>query len=179
MGMEGLVERLKRRDEKAFEAVMGHYKDPLFRFLLSMVVKPDLAEELTQETFVRLYFHVNSLKSDFLKAWLYRVAGNLARQEFRKRKLLGFFSFEREEEAPGVMGDEEAINLRRMIDTLPGPYRVPFVLKEVEEWSFEEIAETLGKPVGTVKSLVSRAREKLKGSEKQENIHEREESHEG
>ena len=42
MGMEGLVERLKRRDEKAFEAVMGHYKDPLFRFLLSMVGKPDL-----------------------------------------------------------------------------------------------------------------------------------------
>ena len=70
------------------------------------------------------------------------------------------------------------IPLRRMIDTLPGPYRVPFVLKEVEEWSFEEIAETLGKPVGTVKSLVSRAREKLKGSEKRENIHEREESHE-
>ena len=162
--MNALIEKLKKKDEAALKEVMSMYKKPVCNFLNLMVGNRELAEELTQDTFVKVYFKAHSLKTENLKSWIYTIAVNLARSEFRKRRLKILFSLSDigEHHVSFTPSYENSIILEQVMTQIPEKYRVPLVMKEVDNFSFEEIAETLQKPLGTVKSLVFRGKKLLR-----------------
>ena len=122
------------------------------------------AEELTQDTFVNVYFKAHTLKTSNLKSWIYTIATNLARNEFRKKKIKYFFSLSDINELNFSYNPsfENEYLIEQLMATLSEKYRIPLVLKEIKSFSFEEIAEILKKPVGTVKTLVFRGKGQLR-----------------
>ena len=166
--MKELIDKLKQRDEWALREVMKMYKSQIFNYLLLMVGNREQAEEITQDTFVRVYFKAGSLKTDNLKAWIYKIATNLALSEFRKRKIRQLFSLNDVNESYYSYDQKigENILIEEALAHLPQKYRVPLIMKEVDNFSFEEMSDILKKPVGTLKSLVFRGKEKIKSSMK-------------
>lgn len=162
--MKDLIVRLKKKEEAALKEVMSMYKNQIFNYLNMMLSDRELAEELTQDTFVKVYFKAGSLKTENLKAWIFKIATNLARSEFRKKKIKTLFSLSEVSEShcayePAVGND---IILEQMLLLLPEKYRIPLVMRELNNFSFEEMADILKKPIGTVKSLVFRGRQQIK-----------------
>lgn len=165
--MGDLIAKLKEGNEVAFAKVMAMYKKPIFRYLSLLLGNRQTAEELTQDTFVKVYFKAHTLKSDnpqAAKAWIYTIATNLARSEFRKQRIRRFLSLSDLSEGqaaynPDVEGKLLAEELLAMV---PEKWRVPLIMKELGNFSFEEIARALNKPVGTVKSMVFRGKGHLK-----------------
>lgn len=161
--MKELIEKLKKKDDNALREVMALYKSQIFNYLHLMTSSREMAEELTQDTFVKVYFKAGSLKTENLKAWIYTIATNLARSEFRKKKLKSILSLAETGEniIPTESKPENPILYDQVLKSLPDKYRIPLVMKEAENFTYEEIAEITGKPVGTVKSLVFRAKEQI------------------
>lgn len=162
--IQDLIARLKKKEDRALKEVMAMYKNQIFNYLNLMVSDRELAEELTQDTFVKVYFKAGTLKTDNLKAWIYKIATNLARSEFRKIKIKHLMSLSDVNEShisyEATPGNE--IELEQVLSVLPEKYRVAIIMKEVNNFSFEEISEILKKPVGTVKSLVFRGRQQIR-----------------
>jgi len=162
--MKELIDRLKKKDESALKEVMKMYKNQIFNYLNLMIGDRELAEELTQDTFVKVYFKAHSLRTENLKAWIFTIATNLARSEFRKRKIKNILSLSEVGDInyayePEIGND---IMLEQMLSVLPDKYRIPLVMKELNNFSFEEMSDILKKPIGTVKSLVFRGRQHIK-----------------
>jgi len=162
--MKDLIAGLKARERSALERVMAMYKVKIYNYLRVMVGDPELAEELTQDTFVKVYFKAHTLRTDNLKAWIYTIATNLARNEFRRRRIRNWISLEDIGEATAAVNPEmeNALTLQGLISRLPGKYRIPLVMKELDNFSFKEIAAMTGKPVGTVKTLVFRGKQRMR-----------------
>jgi len=165
--MDDVIAKLKDGNEAAFKEVMAMYKKPIFNYLNLLLGNRQQAEELTQDTFVKVYFKARTLKTDNAKAakgWIYTIATNLARSEFRKKRIRQVFSLSDLNERqvsyhPDIEGKLLAEQLLAMV---PDKWRVPLVMKEMDNFSFEEISRLLNKPVGTVKSMVFRGKEHLK-----------------
>ena len=164
--MEDLIERLKKKDTDAFSQVMAMYKNKIFHFLKILVNDAEVAEELTQDTFVKVYFKAHTLRTNNLKAWIYTIATNLARSEFRKNKIRHVLSFSDVDESnfsyTPVM--ENDLIVEQLISSLPEKYRIPLVMKELNNFSFIEIARILKKPIGTVKTLVFRSKQFIRSN---------------
>ncbi|MEN8153303.1 MAG: sigma-70 family RNA polymerase sigma factor [Acidobacteriota bacterium] len=162
--MNELIEKLKAKDEWALREVMKMYKRPIFNYLFLMLGNREQAEEITQDTFVKVYFKAGSIRTENIKAWIYKIATNLALSEFRKRKIKNLFSLSDVSEAnysyDQNLGDN--IIIEEALALLPEKYRIPLIMKEVDNFSFEEMSEILKKPVGTLKSLVFRGKEKVR-----------------
>ncbi len=165
--MHDLIKRLKSRNEAALEEVMTMYKKPIYNYLNLLLGNRQLAEELTQDTFVKVYFKAHTLKTDHpqaFKAWIYKIATNLARSEFRKKRLKKILSLS-DIQARHISHDpdfEGRVIFEQMLTHIPEKWRAPLVMKEMDNFSFAEIAQILNKPVGTVKSLVFRGKEHMK-----------------
>ncbi|MDY0296148.1 MAG: sigma-70 family RNA polymerase sigma factor [Acidobacteriota bacterium] len=162
--MQDLIAGLKARDRSAFERVMSMFKTKIYNYLRMMVHDPELAEELTQDTFVKVFFKAHTLRSDNLKAWIYTIATNLARNEFRRRQIRHWLSLDEIGEGAIAVHPSQVDNmtLESLLAGLPAKYRAPVVLKEINNFSFKEIAAMTGKPVGTVKTLVFRGKERMR-----------------
>jgi len=167
--MKEIIDGLKKKDKLAFKKVMDLYKNKIYNYLRMMLNNEQTAEELTQDTFVKVYFKAHTLKTENLKAWIYTIATNLARSEFRKKKVKSLFSLTdiKEINLSYNPSFEDEIVIKQLLATLPEKYRVPIIMKEVTSFSFEEISAILDKPVGTVKTLVFRGKNQLKKNMKE------------
>lgn len=176
-----LVERLKRRDEAAFNAFVLRYQDRVFRVLLRMLGDRAEAEDLAQEVFISIFKAIESFRGDSqLATWVYRVATNHCRNRLkylarRRRQLTDDFD---EEDAAGAQGAStpdrqgtpdrllEARQTEQLLQqgllSLDEEQRELVVLREVEHLSYEEIMAITGLPEGTVKSRLHRARSALR-----------------
>jgi len=153
----------------------------LTNYLFRMLNDYEEAVDLAQETFVRVYFAIERYHTDYaFSTYIYRIATNLAISEIRKkrrRKLLSLTSFFQSEEGETqefhptdekALPDENLIEnernktIEKAIATLPDKYRAPIILREIQELSYEEIAQILGLGLGTTKSRISRARALLR-----------------
>ncbi len=168
-----LMARVSAADHDAFAILVDRYKDSLVNYLLHMTGSRDRAEEHAQAAFVRLYESAPRYREEGkLAPYLFRIATNLARTEavrnrLRELMLLRFWSRDGrtpDEESP--FGDLERRELQREVAaalaSLPVAYRAAVVLREIEEWSYQEIAAALACSEGTVKSRISRGREELR-----------------
>lgn len=172
-----LIEATKKGDEDAFSEIVGRYKNPLTNYLYRFLNDYEEAVDLTQETFVRVYFAIDRYHTDFaFSTYIYRIATNLAISELRKRKrrklmsLTGLFAGDEESDVEfqptdgkpladsDLIDDERDKTIARAITSLPPKYRVPIILRDIEGLSYEQVAEIMKLGLGTTKSRISRAR---------------------
>ncbi len=170
MEEQELVRRLKQGDEMAFAEIVRRYKDKMVNFLWQLTGDYQKAVELSQETFMRVYFKAHRYKPIApFSSWIYAIASNLARTELKKmRKVqtLPLDVIQNRIAEPGSYNSEAESDVAKAIgkalNSLPPRYRIPVVLKDLEGFSQEEIAQMLKKPLGTIKARISRGRGYLK-----------------
>ena len=173
-----LVERAQRGDKRAFELLVAKYQRKLGRLLSRMVRDPAEVEDVTQEAFIKAYRALPSFRGDSaFYTWLYRIAINTAKNALvsNRRRPVDFDldlqdpeQYDRharlkEGDTPeGVLLTEEIRSVvEKAMEQLPEDLRTAIVLRELEGLSYEEIAEAMDCPVGTVRSRIFRAREAI------------------
>ena len=165
-----LIRRVRKGDEEAFARIMELYKDRIVNYLYQFTHDYQRAVDLSQETFLRVYFKADKYKPIApLSSWIYAIASNLAKTDARRRRRTSTVPLEEVPNSydagtycedppdPGLVR-----NLREALDALHPRYRIPVVLKDMEGFSQEEIARIIKRPVGTVKARISRGREQLR-----------------
>jgi RNA polymerase sigma-70 factor (ECF subfamily) len=171
-----LIEEIKQGNEGAFRQVFETHKDRIYNVILYMLQIPEDAEDLTQEVFVDFYMNIDSFKfQSKLSTWLYRIAINktLNYQRFKKAKkrlgtILSLFNLSAKDEAPDFVhpailleNKELAETLHKAIDRLPAKQRTAFVLRQLDDLSYIEIAEVMQTTTPSVESLLFRAKQNL------------------
>ncbi|HOX26308.1 MAG TPA: sigma-70 family RNA polymerase sigma factor [Candidatus Krumholzibacteria bacterium] len=176
---EDLIVLVQKGHRRAFDEIVGRYKGRLFSFTLRMVKDASLAEELTQETLIRVYMHAEKYREIArFSTWVFTIATNLVRnrmrQQSRSPRFLTLNPVPDEDEQlvdpPDPVADPsrsiESEELGRLISAatakIPEKYRVPFLLREVEQLSYEEIQRATGLKLGTVRSRINRARHRFR-----------------
>lgn len=158
-------------NERAFEVFVNRFKNRLFNFVFRIISEKEMAEDILQETFLRVYNQRKNYSPDYaLSTWVYTIALNLCRSELRKRKLRKFVSLEfLKEETDIELPDGKNLEpqklkpiLDKAIKNLPNEYRTAFILCDIDRLPYSEIAEIMRVPVGTVKSRINRARTMLR-----------------
>jgi RNA polymerase sigma-70 factor (ECF subfamily) len=175
---EDLIERFQKGDLYAFDLIVKRYKDQLLNFIYRFVGSQEEAEDIVQETFLRVYRKRKAYKRIAkFSTWIYTIAGNLARTELRRRKRRKLFSvtdmgyedrdyeisdegYNPENQVDGIIQEEI---IQKEINDLSPKFREVIILRDVQELSYEEISKIIDVPIGTVKSRVNRGRLKLQG----------------
>lgn len=176
VGLESEAARLRRGDPAAFEALLERYQNRLYRYLLRMVREPATAEDLFQQTWLRVVEKIRSYNPQrSFEAWLFSVARNLAIDYLRRYKpesldeptATGETRVERIS-AGGptaletVLARERSSRLVEVLGELPAMYREVLSLRFEEEMKLEEIAEVQGMPLSTVKTRLRRSLAQLR-----------------
>jgi RNA polymerase sigma-70 factor, ECF subfamily len=159
--------------ERLFERMVHEHQDRLFAFGLALTGNRHDAEEVAQDTFLRAYralvtYEPERIKELKQKAWLHRIALNVVRNRTRgvRPRLVELNGSEPDKALgpeAGALLKMEIDSLARRVACLPTRYRDAVVLRHVQELSYEEAADALGQPVGTVKSNVHRGLKLLRG----------------
>jgi RNA polymerase sigma-70 factor (ECF subfamily) len=163
-----LIARIRGGDRSAERALYDAHVDRVYRLTFRMTGSADLAEDFTQDAFVRAFAHLPEFRGESsFSTWLHAIAVSVVLNGMRKVKRLR--EREVELEAAGEMGVEgrEAEpdlkqRLRRAIDGLPDHARTVFLMHDLEGYTHEEIGEVLGIPSGTSKARLFRARAALR-----------------
>jgi RNA polymerase sigma factor (sigma-70 family) len=161
------IEPMARDDPAYFEALFAVYQQPILSYLYRLLDDAARAEELCQEVFARAYRARGSLdRVENVRAWLYRIATNAARDQLRRRRLLAWLPLFDEDPALLVESPEasalEAHAVRQALRQLNADLRVPLVLYSCQELSTQEIADVLGISRDAVKQRLVRARLRFK-----------------
>jgi RNA polymerase sigma-70 factor (ECF subfamily) len=165
-----LLERVKANDTYAFSLLVDRYKVKLFNLIYRMLQNREEAEDILQETFLRVFKEKARFDPTYsFSTWIYTIALNLCRNELKRKKKFKFFGLDliKDDRKYAV---EKAFNsgslssvLEKAIASLPEKYRTAFLLREINQLSYEEMSESMEVPLGTVKSRVNRARIMLQG----------------
>ena len=175
---QALVERAQKGDKRAFELLVIKYQRKLGRLLSRMVRDAAEVEDITQETFIKAYRALPGFRGESaFYTWLYRIGVNTAKNYLVGRKRQASSSDVQAEDAENY---EEGDMLRDVatpdaelqtkqiaqavnsaVDALPDELRVAITLREIEGMSYEEIAQMMECPIGTVRSRIFRAREAI------------------
>jgi RNA polymerase sigma-70 factor (ECF subfamily) len=170
-----LVLRTIEGDEEAFGVLVKKYRTKVFNLAYSLTHDRDVADDLAQESFIKAYFALPrfKLKSGF-GTWLYRIAVNTIKDYLRKKGKIKKVSFEKEIEHLAIQEDEmkkkekkqqEEQNrrlVREAIQSLPEKYQLILSLRDIQGFSYGEIADILNISPGTVDSRLHRARKNLR-----------------
>ena len=179
---EELISRFQNDDLICYDLLVRRYKDQLLNFAYRFLGNVEEAEDVVQETFLRLFRKRHAYRQIAkFSTWIYTIAGNLAKTELRKRKRrklvsisdLGFDEREFEIEDEGSDTERQANSsmtdkiIQQAIAELSPRFRQVIILRDIQELSYEEIGSILRIPLGTVKSRVNRARLKLQSKLKE------------
>jgi len=159
---EELIALFRDGDPSAFEELVKRHEQRIYNLCLRMLGKPEDARDATQETFLAALRRLSGFRGDSrFSTWLHRVAVNSCYDTLRRRQ-------RRPEEAlpdepgpaPGDLAESaaEAVDVRQALLRIPEDFRTVLILHDVQDVGYEEIAEILGVPVGTVKSRLHRGR---------------------
>ena len=173
---EILIKKFQDGDVGAYNQLVFRFKDRLLNFIYRFVNDLDLAEDLVQDTLLKLYTHKDSYREIAkFSTWLYTIAANLARTELRKKKRRKTFSvteLSREDREFIIVSsdvdpseDLSSQNFERNIQLalaeLPDDFKTIIILRDIQELSYDEISKIVNVPLGTVKSRINRGRVKL------------------
>lgn len=169
-----LIERCLARDDAAWEEIVARYRRRVFHIAWKFTGRHAEAEDLTQEIFVKVYQQLSRFdpQSGQFPAWLMRVARNHAIDNYRKRReervrraddpaILDVMADAAAGPLEDVVRKERAEIVRAGLAALPAELREPLILCDLRGLPYEEIAHTLGLPLGTVKSRINRGRTEL------------------
>jgi len=178
-----LIDEVGKGNQAAFDILFSKYNNKLYASLLAFTKSQELAEDLTQKTFIRVWKKIETFRGDSsLFTWIYRIAINLAKNEFssKQAKNQGItdniddtYDIESSVSSPESHAIE-AESMQAVMDfiaSLPTDLREAISLREFDGKSYEEIAQITGSPIGTVRSRIFRAREEILNFMKEEEIY--------
>lgn len=164
---DALMVRTAQGEEAAFRLLVQRWEADVRAFLIHMLRSPEEAEDLTQDTFVKVFRQAGRYRTEGLfKSWLFRIAGNLARSRLRRRKVVGWLSFDpdRHDVAHQGPAPDEGLDaaarvriVRTALADLPDRQREAITLHRYQGLKYREIAEVMGTTVPGVESLIQRA----------------------
>jgi len=155
-------------EESAFNELVKRHKDKVRNIIYVTLSNTDAIDDIAQEVFITVYKHLKSFRFESqFTTWLYRITINKCKDHLRKKNIRKIFLPLRDDEEETIVG---SINentdikhiVRNAIASLPDKLRIPIVLKDLEGFSYQEIADTMDCEIGTVKSRIFRGREALK-----------------
>lgn len=173
---EELIFAFQRGSSEAFDIIVTRYKHPLTNFVYRFLGDYDDCDDVVQETFVRVFRNKHSYKPQAkFSTWIYTIAGNLAKSRLRQRerqKLLSLSTLWKREEDfreadipdnryPADRDAESSLKFERIqkaLSQISAKYREVVILRDIQEFSYEEIASITGLKLGTVKSRIKRGR---------------------
>ncbi|MFO0273266.1 MAG: RNA polymerase sigma factor RpoE [Betaproteobacteria bacterium] len=176
---QALVERVQRGDKRAFELLVSKYQRKIFRLLSRLIRDPAEIEDVAQEAFIKAYRALPNFRGESaFYTWLYRIAINTAKNHLVAQGRRAPTTTETEVEDAENFDDADQLRdyntpdamllsrqvgeaVNRAIEKLPEDLRTAVVLRELEGLSYEEIAEAMSCPIGTVRSRIFRAREAI------------------
>lgn len=175
---EELVRRVQKGDKKAFDLLVIKYQNRIIQLINRYVRDPHEAQDIAQETFIKAYRAMASFRGDSaFYTWIYRIAINTAKNHLAARsrrptddeievevaeQFEGENSLRDQETPEGILLSEElGRTIQVALDELPGELRTAITLREMEGLSYDEIADVMDCPVGTVRSRIFRAREAI------------------
>ena len=173
---EQLIKKFQNGDVGAYNQIVYRYKDRLLNFIYRFLNDIDRAEDLVQDTLIKLYTHKDSYREIAkFSTWLYTIAANLARTELRKikrRKTFSVSELSRDDRefiisSTDIEPDDENLaqifekNVQRALAELPDDFKTIIILRDIQELSYDEISKIVEVPLGTVKSRINRGRLKL------------------
>jgi len=177
------IERLKQGEAAAFEELVTERSGEIYGLLFRLTENSEEARDLTQETFLRAFQSIGGFRGDAdLRTWIYRIAINQARNRWRwwrrRRRdstvsldatqgqsgqtLIGTLAESSENPEQQTLAHERELVLRSALQKVGGAYRETLILRDIEGFTYEEIATMLGINVGTVKSRLARGRQELR-----------------
>jgi RNA polymerase sigma-70 factor, ECF subfamily len=177
------IERLKKGEAAAFDLLIRERSGEIYGLLYRLTENAEEARDLTQETFLRAFQNINHFRGEAdLKTWIYRIAINQARNRWRwwrRRKreftvsldgpdgnghslILNLRADRSSNPEQATLAHEREEALSSALKSLGRPYRETVILRDIEGFSYEEIAQTLEISIGTVKSRLARGRQELR-----------------
>jgi RNA polymerase sigma-70 factor (ECF subfamily) len=175
-----LIQAARDGDLDSFNRLVLAYQDLVYNHAFRMVGEEESADDATQNTFISAYNHLGSFRGGSFKAWLLRIVTNACYDELRRRKRRPTVPLEplddagEEVESARWMVDPadqpeqqvEQAELQRAIqhclDNLPGDFRTTVIMVDVQGMDYFEASQAIGKPIGTIKSRLARARLRLR-----------------
>ncbi|MBC6936004.1 MAG: RNA polymerase subunit sigma-24 [Chloroflexi bacterium] len=169
-----LIQAARRGDLEAFNTLVLHYQDGVYALVYRILGEPAAAADVAQEAFITAYRHLRDYRGGSFRAWVFRIATNACYDELRRRKRRPAMLFDdlpgaEVDDGPALPADsptpEQAAQqaelnraIERCIRALQPDQRLVLVLSDIEGLSYQEIADSAGLNLGTVKSRLSRAR---------------------
>jgi RNA polymerase sigma-70 factor, ECF subfamily len=171
-----LVRVAQKGDVEAFNQLVRFYQDRIFSLAARILGDEDSAEDITQNTFLTAYLNLPRFRNGSFRSWIYRIATNACYDELRRHKRYPVLSLEHEDDAEerllplydfqgrGILPEKEAERheleqaIQMALSQLDVDRRAAVVLVDLQELTYQEAAQVLGIPVGTVKSRLARGR---------------------
>lgn len=175
-----LIQAAKQGDLNAFNRLVLEYQDLVYNQAYRIMGEPDYASDASQEAFISAYRNLRSYRGGSFRAWLLRIVTNACYDELRRRQRRPTTSLEpmddggEEMESPHWLADpgetpEDSLEraelgtaIQNCLDDLPLDFRSAVILVDIQGMDYSEAAQAVGKPVGTIKSRLARARSRLR-----------------
>lgn len=174
---EELIKEFQDNDTiESYEILVKRYKDPLMNFVFRFVGNRDVCADIVQDTMIKFYLNKDSYKS-FAKfsTWIYTIAGNLAKNELKRRKRRTILSLSSDDDDKTIQVEDKSFFtpedaadssikgdiIQKALLKVKLVYREVVILRDIQGFSYEEIAEMTELSIGTVKSRINRGRAKL------------------
>jgi len=175
-----LIQSAREGDLDSFNRLVLAYQDLVYTHAFRMMGEEETADDATQNTFISAYKHLNSFRGGSFKAWLLRIVTNNCYDELRRRKRRPTIPLEpiddtgeemesaRWMEDPADRPEEEAERkelqraIQHCLENLPNEFKAAVIMVDVQGLDYSEAAQAIGKPIGTIKSRLARARLRLR-----------------
>lgn len=175
-----MIQAAREGDIDSFNRLVLAYQDLVYNHAYRMIGEEESADDATQNTFISAYSHLKSFRGGSFKAWLLRIVTNACYDELRRRKRRPSVPLEPVDEDgeevesakwmvdPADQPEEQVqrVELQRAIqhclDNLPGDFRATVIMVDIQGFDYFEAAKAIGKPIGTIKSRLARARQRLR-----------------
>ncbi|MFA8343105.1 MAG: RNA polymerase sigma factor [Rhodothermaceae bacterium] len=163
-----LIERFNSGEEAAFSKLVIKHKDKVRNLVFLTLGDSEFVDDISQDVFISIYHKLGEFRfQSKFTTWLYRITVNKCRDYLRKKRVRSIFvPIKDTDKEPVAKSRNENLDIphlvRNAINKLPEKLRTPLILRDIDGFSYKEIADQMGCEVGTVKSRIFRARESLK-----------------
>ena len=170
---EELIKLVADNNKEAFNEIYKRYEKPIYNYLNRLVFDKDMLNEIFQEIFAKIYFKAKTFKKKYkFKSWIYKISMNqyidyykrLKRQNkiIGKKEDLSNYEYNAPDTIDNIIEDETLKQLETFLNRLPEKYQQAVILKKLEGFTFDQVAEIMGVTSRSVKTYVAKGIEKLK-----------------